>query len=121
MHELLDIFIHREARSATEEAAAASLKARTSATRIDFLEERIDRLALVNEALWRLLKEKVGISDQEMLDRIQEVDLSDGRLDGRVRHASVTCPKCKRTIGSRHRRCIYCGETTPGASPLRGC
>lgn len=77
---------------------------------VEQLEQRIDRLSLVNEALWTLLRERVGVTDAELLERIREVDLSDGRLDGKVRRKPVDCPGCKRTVSNRHDRCLYCGQ-----------
>ena len=72
------------------------------------LEERFDRLALVSEALWTLLRDRVGITEAELLDRVREVDLSDGVLDGKVRRPVVDCPSCHRAVSTRNMRCIYC-------------
>ena len=74
------------------------------------LQERIDRLTLISAAMWELLQERVGLTERSLLDKIEQIDLSDGKLDGRVRKDAVSCPKCRRNIASRHVRCIYCGE-----------
>jgi len=57
-----------------------------------------------------LLRDKLGVTDVELLDRINELDLSDGKLDGKFRKTPVSCPKCKRTIARRSKQCIYCGQ-----------
>ena len=41
---------------------------------------------------------------------VNDIDLSDGKLDGKVRKTAVSCPKCGRTIARRFQKCIYCGQ-----------
>jgi len=89
------------------EAKAAARAARSGVTSID---DRLERTLLACEAMWSLLREKLGVTDLELLDRINALDLSDGKLDGKVHKPAVTCPKCKRTIARRHPKCMYCGQ-----------
>ncbi|MGH7163193.1 MAG: hypothetical protein ACREID_06900, partial [Planctomycetota bacterium] len=60
--------------------------------------------------LWTLLKERLGLTDEQLAARMNELDLSDGALDGKVRRTGVSCPNCKRTISRRLPRCMYCGK-----------
>ena len=46
----------------------------------------------------------------ELIERIKEIDLSDGKMDGKARRSVMECPHCNRTISMRYQRCIYCGE-----------
>jgi predicted Zn-ribbon and HTH transcriptional regulator len=74
------------------------------------LEDRVDRLTLVCSALWSLLREKTGSTEEELLARVREIDLSDGKLDGKLaRPPPATCGSCGRTFSSRHVRCLWCG------------
>jgi len=98
-----------EAQRAAHTAAQAEGQAQRAISSVDELEARLDRLALVTEALWTLLRERVGMTDEELIARVREVDLSDGVLDGKVKHPASTCPGCGRTLSRRHVRCIYCG------------
>jgi hypothetical protein len=91
-------------------ANASERTALDSQRRIRELQERIDRLTLISAAMWKLLQERVGLSEKTLLDKIEQIDLTDGKLDGRLRKDAVSCPKCNRSIASRHTRCIYCGE-----------
>lgn len=91
-------------------ASAAQRVAGEARRESDLLEAQLDRLLLANEAMWTLMRDKLGLTDNELLDRITEIDLSDGQLDGRVRKTPVSCPKCKRTIARRFTRCMYCGQ-----------
>ena len=82
------------------------------ATKTDIreLESRIDRAMMACEAMWSLMRDKLGVTDEELVERINEIDLSDGQLDGKVRKTVVACPKCNRTINPRLPKCMYCGQ-----------
>lgn len=73
-------------------------------------EDRLDRLSLTCAALWSLLVEKFEITEEELLQRIQELDLNDGTADGKFTRGVLTCTKCQRPMSVRHRRCLYCGS-----------
>ncbi len=84
--------------------------------RVAELETRFNRLALINEALWELLKDRHGYTEEELGDWITLTDLKDGKLDGRVRQttAPLNCVKCNRVVSRAFARCMYCDE--PAAS-----
>ncbi len=90
-------------------AKHAEANADRARSEVQHIEQRFDRLILVNMALWSLLQEKMGLTEQDLLDRVQEVDLADGQLDGKARKPVVKCPDCDRVMSSRHKRCLYCG------------
>jgi hypothetical protein len=71
--------------------------------------DQIDRLTLINMAVWSLLKDKTGLTEKDLMDRVRQIDLTDGKEDGRVRKQLSKCPKCERTMSPRHSRCMYCG------------
>ena len=100
----------RQAFRASAEASSASNAAREAKREAESVEDRLDRALMACEAMWSLLRDKLGVTDLELLDRINELDLSDGELDGKVRRTPVTCRKCKRTIARRFKRCMYCGQ-----------
>lgn len=77
---------------------------------ISEIEARLDRTLLTCEAMWTILRDKLGVSDVELVERINELDLSDGKLDGKVRKTAVACPSCHRTISPRFPKCMYCGQ-----------
>ncbi|CAG0975598.1 hypothetical protein PHYC_01483 [Phycisphaerales bacterium] len=79
---------------------------------IQRLEDRLDRLALINTAMWELIVARLGLTQQEIANQITEVDLRDGVLDGRIRpnDAPLKCSQCGRTLMQRHRTCLYCGQ-----------
>jgi hypothetical protein len=56
------------------------------------LSRRLEKLSLVCRAMWTLIQERSNISEKELLERTTEIDLLDGRADGRV---SVPAQQCK--------------------------
>lgn len=88
-------------------------KAERNSTEIQYLERRLDHLVLLNQALWSLLQEKVGLTEEELQARVLELDMRDGKLDGRVESAPAECPNCHRPLSRRHMRCLYCDYTLP--------
>ncbi|NLX06811.1 MAG: hypothetical protein GXY33_16870 [Phycisphaerae bacterium] len=89
---------------------AARSKANRAAEHVRQLEERVDHLTLIAMAMWSLLREKTGLTDEELAQRVQDIDLQDGTLDGRVRKTDIVrCRHCDRPMSPRHIRCLYCG------------
>jgi len=91
-------------------STGAETGANRAQTRALEVEDRLQRLSLACEAMWSLLRDKFGVTDEELLNRLNELDLSDGQLDGKVRKPAVACPKCGRTIARRNPTCMYCGQ-----------
>jgi hypothetical protein len=96
---------------AKAEAADAKDALNRYQQRVRELEFSVARMALATQALWELLRERVGISDAELLARITEIDLRDGAQDGRMTPIKTSCPKCGRVMNSKSSRCIYCGRS----------
>jgi hypothetical protein len=98
------------ASSAAQDAARAAGDARSAAERVRQMEDRLERALLTCEAMWTLVREKFGLTDEELVQRVNDLDLSDGHLDGKMRKTPVACPKCNRTISPRFQQCMYCGQ-----------
>jgi hypothetical protein len=100
-----------QARSANRDARDAKHRARD-------LEGEIERMLLVNRALWELVRERLDLKDHHLLDKVNEIDLRDGTLDGRLRQSVPVCGKCGRSFSPRHLKCIYCGVPRQDRDPL---
>ncbi len=89
-------------------------------SRLTEIEFKLERLSLITHALWDLLKDRHGYSDEELNDWINLTDLKDGRLDGRykVNTPPLNCPKCGRVVSRTQNRCIYCGGIASPAVPF---
>lgn len=88
------------------------LRRRLSASKKHMLELqlRLEENLLLCEAMWSLLSEKLGLNEDDLKKKINELDLSDGRMDGRAQRPSILCPKCERELSLRFLNCIYCGQ-----------
>ena len=73
------------------------------------LHEKVERLAMVNAAMWSILSEKLGVTTDELIAKIREIDLADGRSDGKISSTAKNCPKCNRILNSSTGNCLYCG------------
>lgn len=87
--------------------SAAADRAANQARRV---EDQLDRAMLTMQAMWTLLSEKLGATEEELRERVVELDLSDGILDGKVRRPPYECPACERPTPRRFARCLYCGD-----------
>ena len=75
------------------------------------LQFEVERLRIVAEALWRIVEEKLGLDEMELIRRITQIDMEDGKLDGRVAPTPPQpCPKCQRTLAKNRPRCLFCSE-----------
>ncbi len=94
--------------AADTSARMAEVKANRAHNDAQHIEQRLDRLVLANMAMWSLLQEKTGLTEQDLLDRVQEIDLADGQADGKAGKPPVKCGECGRMMSPRHKRCLYC-------------
>jgi len=118
---LWDLHQERRIGEAQDSANHAARKATDFQERVRFLEDRLDRMLLQNMAMWSLLRDSMGLTDQDLLNRVQEIDLQDGVADGKVTRTSpTTCPRCQRAFSPRHRRCLYCGQEAALKTPFDG-
>lgn len=78
------------------------------------LRGEIERLLMLTEALWTFIQEQnPNLTDDDLIKRVAEIDLRDGKLDGRVAKEAReidTCPKCNRPVGRKRPTCLYCGS-----------
>jgi hypothetical protein len=78
------------------------------------LADDLDRLRLVTEALWSFVGERLGVTEQELVARIQAIDLADGVADGRSTARPRPCPSCRAMVPADRAACQFCGAATPG-------
>ena len=75
------------------------------------LQAEVERLFFITEALWRILKEKHGMDENDLIKQITLIDIEDGKLDGKKpKTPPAPCPKCNRVVGRQRVKCLFCGE-----------
>jgi hypothetical protein len=87
--------------------------ARDTAFRV---EDRVDELTLICQAMFELLHETSGISEEQLKRKIVEIDGRDGNVDGRITPQIKKCPKCEATISPQFGRCLFCGYKDEAAA-----
>jgi hypothetical protein len=99
---------HSAARNAAIDAGSAANRAENA---LAHLQDALDRQALVIRTLLTAC-EKAGLyTEQQFRELLDEVDLSDGRLDGKFKPqpAPRECPSCSKVNSKRAVSCMYCG------------
>lgn len=112
-YELFDVFQQGLIDDARYKAESAKRDSEQNSIRlhqeVQRLNAKIDGLALICEALWELLREQTSLSGELIHEKIREIDLRDGRRDGRMSGNPTTCSSCGRTSHTRNAFCMYCG------------
>ena len=93
----------------------AASKARLTSTSTELLQHDVERLLLITEALWTMVKRQNGYADDALtklveeleLQKIQAVAASDG-VGAQSR--PQPCPACGRINSAGRAFCIYCGK-----------
>lgn len=96
-------------------AAAAGLESVQESLQHDFrnLTERMDRLMLVCRAMHEMLVEVGAYTDDALKAKILELDMLDGRKDGKVTPSPKQCPKCEAMICRKFNRCLFLRPRRP--------
>jgi hypothetical protein len=110
---LFDVYQQGKINEARQQAERASHKADRFADDIRSLERRLDRLTIVNQALWELLRDSGHLTEEGLLAKVAEIDLRDGSKDGKITRMVKVCPRCGRNSNSKRLECLYCGDSLP--------
>ena len=74
------------------------------------IELRLQSLELACAAMWTILKDKHGYTDELLVEAITEVDGRDGKVDGKISRAERICTHCNRKVLTRNpNKCSWCG------------
>jgi hypothetical protein len=100
-----------EAMDAKQAARDALCDARDLQTKVRNLEQQCERLNLALMAVAEILRDKLGVSEKQIEDKLEEIDLRDGQLDGKYRPVlePSRCPSCARPNAPSRSKCLYCG------------
>lgn len=93
----------------TEDIAELNTQADDATHRVAKLEMRVEKLMLISEGLWNLLKQEHGYTDEMLINKVHEIDSEDGILNNRVAvDPPDRCPKCGKVLQKNRVTCMYC-------------
>ena len=95
---------------AKADASVATHQAKNARNAVFDLENKIDKLSLICQAMWSLIKDKTDLTEEDLVKRVIDIDLKDGKLDGKYSNPIVKCKKCDAAISHRFKKCLFCGE-----------
>lgn len=107
-----DLYQQQQINDAERTADKAISKADRYAGDISDLRNHVERLSLASQAMWELLQNWAGITEAELETKMIEIDARDGRIDGKMGTAPISCPACGRTTSSTRDTCVMCGAPT---------
>lgn len=96
--------------SSNRVANNADIKSNRNIKEIRVLEEKIDALALITHSMWELLEEKTNVTVKELETKIEQIDLRDGKLDGKKSEYVAICPDCGHKVNKGRTNCFWCGS-----------
>ena len=82
--------------------------------KIERVEKKLESLALACQSLWEILQEHTKISEEDLMAKMEEVDIRDGKMDGRISPRAEACQNCNRKTSRRRTNCLYCGHENTG-------
>ena len=90
--------------------AANQSAAATAQAKVASLEQRYERLRLANLGMWELMKQKLGVVDEDLARAVQAI-MTEGEGEGRGTRDPqlVPCPSCHRNVLASATTCVYCG------------
>ncbi len=77
------------------------------------LAQRMERMQLACQAMWELIRDRTQITEEDLENKILEVDTRDGKIDGKISTQTLTCHACGKPTNSKREFCVVCG------APLR--
>ena len=81
-------------RSLSRTADRAMSKADPHAADIAEVRRQVDRFTLACRAMWELLRDRSGLTEQDLEAKIPEIDSRAGRIDGRMTRQPAECSAC---------------------------
>jgi hypothetical protein len=99
---------------AASAAASAESAAREAQTNVEIFQHDIDRLLLVTEALWTLMKQQNGYTDDVLVGLIQQIEKEKAAANANAtKDPPAPCPFCGRLNTATRSFCMYCGKALP--------
>jgi rRNA maturation endonuclease Nob1 len=66
--------------------------------------------------MWELIRERTALSEEDLERKMLEVDMRDGRADGKIDLQILTCDACGQKTNSKRSVCVMCGAPVKRAT-----
>jgi hypothetical protein len=87
------------------------------AQQVRALEVQIDRLTLALATVTELFCERNEVTQEQLAEKIREIDLRDGKLDGKISRTEnkqvKKCSSCQGVNNELRHTCLYCDKALP--------
>jgi hypothetical protein len=111
---LWDLYQHAQIRGirASQHLADSEslIRDRRHDRRADELEDRVEQLSTVVEALWSLCRDKLGLTDEQLTQAV-EATLAEQAAERAA--GPVKCVSCGAAVSIELERCQFCGTESP--------
>lgn len=118
--DIFDVYQHSKITGIGALQADTARRLTNTGDKLRDLEQRYERMALVTNALWQLLKAHTALTDADLRKYIEKVDLADGVRDGKVTSGkgAIDCPHCSRRVLKSASVCAWCGGKIASDDPF---
>jgi len=99
--------------SAKQSAEHAKSKAERVTDNLSQLDRQLRRLTLACQGMWELIRDNTEFTEDDLEKKILEIDLRDGKADGKIGTQILQCPQCRSNTNSRRTSCLMCGAPLP--------
>ena len=114
-----DLLQHFQIRNAQESADLASTKIDSINARKDNTKQDLDELTLATQAMWELLRDHLGFTDNHLKAKMLEIDARDGNVDGKIGPELIDCSHCHQKASTLKPNCLYCGHRLPSSHIMK--
>lgn len=76
------------------------------------LEERVERLSAICEAMWDVVSDAVGLDLDQLTDRLADIDPAQALIDETEFHDDTVCPNCGNAKPADESLCLFCSAGT---------
>jgi len=84
------------------------------------ISRHVDRLTLACQSMWELIRDNTDLTEEDLERKISEVDLRDGKADGKIAMQVLTCIACGQKTNSKRSICVMCGAPVKRTSQFEG-
>jgi hypothetical protein len=113
---LWDVLQHMQIAKAKESAELANSRVDGISARKDTTKQELEELTLACQAMWELLRDRLGVTGEELKAKMLEIDARDGVVDGKIGAEITGCPNCGQKVTTNKPNCIYCGHRVPSSA-----